>query len=45
MAGVHTVIVGVKNRTELRNCLVAEAAGILPTDQLDHVETWILGCP
>jgi aryl-alcohol dehydrogenase-like predicted oxidoreductase len=29
MAGVATVVLGVKNRTELRECLTAEARGVL----------------
>ena len=32
MAGVDTVILGVKNRSELAQCLQAEAAGPLPAD-------------
>ena len=29
IAGVATVILGVKNRTELRECITAEARGIM----------------
>jgi aryl-alcohol dehydrogenase-like predicted oxidoreductase len=29
MAGVATVVLGVKNRTELRECMTAEARGVL----------------
>jgi aryl-alcohol dehydrogenase-like predicted oxidoreductase len=32
MAGVDSVILGVKNRAELADCLRAEAAGPLPAD-------------
>ncbi len=32
MAGVDTVILGVKNRAELAACLAAEAAGLLPVN-------------
>ena len=32
MTGVDTVILGVKNRSELAQCLEAEAAGPLPAD-------------
>jgi len=32
MEGVDTVVLGVKNRTELAQCLEAEALGALPTD-------------
>ena len=32
MEGVDTVVLGVKNQTELAQCLEAEAAGRLPPD-------------
>lgn len=37
MQGVSTVVLGVKNRAELRECLAAEAAGPLSPDQFDRV--------
>lgn len=38
MAGVDTVILGVKNRAELVQCLEAEAAGPLPSDLRARIE-------
>ena len=38
MAGVEMVVLGVKNRTELEDCLQAEAAGPLSTDEMAQVE-------
>jgi aryl-alcohol dehydrogenase-like predicted oxidoreductase len=38
MAGVDTVVLGVKNRTELRECLAAEAAGPLPPDLVSRID-------
>ena len=38
MAGIDTVVLGVKNRTELEDCLQAEAAGPLNTDEMAQVE-------
>lgn len=32
MAGVDTVVLGVKNRAELRDCVAAEAQGALPAE-------------
>jgi aryl-alcohol dehydrogenase-like predicted oxidoreductase len=32
IAGVDTVVLGVKNRAELAQCLAAEALGPLPAD-------------
>ena len=37
--GVDTVVLGVKNREELRECLNAEADGPLDADQLAAVES------
>jgi aryl-alcohol dehydrogenase-like predicted oxidoreductase len=36
--GVDTLVLGVKNRAELRQCLAAEAAGPLPPDRLAAIE-------
>lgn len=36
--GVDTLVLGVKNRTELRQCLDAEAAGPLSTAELEEIE-------
>jgi len=38
MAGVDTVILGVKNRAELADCLEAEAAGPLDTDIVRRID-------
>lgn len=38
MAGVDTVVLGVKNRTELRQCLAAEAAGPLAPELMDRID-------
>jgi aryl-alcohol dehydrogenase-like predicted oxidoreductase len=37
MPGVSTVVLGVKNREELRECLAAEAAGPLDTEMFDRL--------
>ncbi len=39
MAGVDTVVLGVKNRTELTECLAAEADGPLAADQLAAIDS------
>ncbi|AYY14679.1 aldo/keto reductase [Actinobacteria bacterium YIM 96077] len=39
MDGVDTVVLGVKNRAELRECLEAEAAGPLDSDLVEAIET------
>jgi len=39
MAGVDTVVLGVKNRAELRDCLAAEASGPLSPDVADQIAT------
>lgn len=36
--GVSTVVLGVKNRAELRECLTAEAAGPLPDDLVARID-------
>jgi aryl-alcohol dehydrogenase-like predicted oxidoreductase len=36
--GVDTVVLGVKNRTELAECLAAEAEGALPADLLRRID-------
>ncbi len=38
MAGIDTVVLGVKNREELRECVAAEAAGPLPAEILARVD-------
>ena len=38
MPGVDTVVLGVKNRDELRQCLAAEAAGPLRADELAAID-------
>ena len=38
MDGVNTVILGVKNRAELAQCLAAEAAGPLPSDLRTRID-------
>jgi aryl-alcohol dehydrogenase-like predicted oxidoreductase len=38
MPGVATVILGVKDRVELRECLDAEAEGPLPKDLVDRID-------
>jgi aryl-alcohol dehydrogenase-like predicted oxidoreductase len=39
MPGVDTVVLGVKNRTELRDCLLAEASGPLPPQIVDEIHS------
>ncbi len=43
MEGVATVVLGVKNRTELRECIAAEAAGPLSPEQLARIDTAVTG--
>jgi aryl-alcohol dehydrogenase-like predicted oxidoreductase len=38
MEGVDTVVLGVKNRTELRDCLAAEARGPLPPKTIREID-------
>jgi aryl-alcohol dehydrogenase-like predicted oxidoreductase len=38
MAGVDTVVLGVKNRSELRECLAAEAKGDLPAEVVQRID-------
>jgi len=38
MAGVDTVVLGVKNRAELRDCLAAEAAGPLDAEIVSRID-------
>jgi hypothetical protein len=38
MPGVDTVILGVKNRAELRGCLAAEAAGPLDPSLIARID-------
>lgn len=39
MPGVDTVVLGVKNRAELRECLASAAAGALPPDVMAKIES------
>src|SRR2546428_2800284 len=39
MAGVATVVLGVKNRTELRECMTAEARGVLDPARMSRIDT------
>jgi aryl-alcohol dehydrogenase-like predicted oxidoreductase len=39
MAGVDTIVLGVKNREELRQCLDAEAAGPLSPDEMARIDS------
>ena len=45
MAGVDTVVLGVKNRAELRRCLDAEAAGVLDPALVSRIDSLIQGGP
>ena len=38
MEGVSTVVLGVKNRTELRECIAAEARGVLDPDLVARID-------
>lgn len=38
MAGVATVVLGVKNRTELRECITAEARGVLDPELMARID-------
>jgi aryl-alcohol dehydrogenase-like predicted oxidoreductase len=38
MIGVDSVILGVKNRRELAECVAAEAAGVLPADLVREID-------
>lgn len=37
MPGVDTVVLGVKNRTELRECVAAASAGVLEADEMQEI--------
>jgi aryl-alcohol dehydrogenase-like predicted oxidoreductase len=39
MAGVATVVLGVKNRTELRECIMAQARGVLAPELMARIDT------
>ena len=39
MAGVATVVLGVKNRTELRECIMAQARGVLAPQLMARIDT------
>ena len=39
LAGVATVVLGVKNRTELRECSLAEARGVLAPELMARIDT------
>ena len=41
MAGVATVVLGVKNRTELRECIMAEARGVLAPALMARIDTTV----
>jgi aryl-alcohol dehydrogenase-like predicted oxidoreductase len=43
MPGVDTVVLGVKNRVELRDCLAAEAAGPLPEELMRRIDGALQG--
>jgi len=43
MPGVSTVVLGVKNREELRECLAAEAAGALSASEMGEIEAAVAG--
>jgi aryl-alcohol dehydrogenase-like predicted oxidoreductase len=38
MAGVATVVLGVKNRSELRECITAEARGVLDPELMSRID-------
>ena len=38
MTGVATVVLGVKNRTELRECMMAEARGVLDPERMTRID-------
>ena len=38
MDGVDTLVLGVKNRAELRQCLAAEAAGPLEAERVEAID-------
>ena len=41
MQGVSTVVLGVKNRQELRECIEAEAKGLLSTDLISRIDALV----
>lgn len=43
MAGVSTVVLGVKNREELRECVAAEAKGALAPELIRRIDTSVAG--
>jgi len=43
MAGVSTVVLGVKNRVELRECVAAEAKGPLPPEVIARIDASVAG--
>ena len=43
MAGVATVVLGVKNRAELDECLAAERAGPLSADEIAQIDATVVG--
>jgi len=45
MPGVDTIVLGVKNRSELRQCLEAESRGPLPPETVEHIDSKILTAP
>jgi len=38
LAGVATIVLGVKNRTELRECMMAEARGVLDPERMARID-------
>jgi aryl-alcohol dehydrogenase-like predicted oxidoreductase len=38
LAGVATIVLGVKNRTELRECMMAEARGVLDPERVTRID-------
>jgi aryl-alcohol dehydrogenase-like predicted oxidoreductase len=45
MSGVSTVVLGVKNRAELRECVAAEAKGPLPPELLARIDASVASQP
>jgi hypothetical protein len=42
MPGVATVVLGVKNRTELRECITAEARGVLDPELVSRINDTVV---
>src|SRR5712671_979226 len=41
LAGVATIVLGVKNRTELRECMMAEARGVLDPERVTRIDATV----